>query len=334
MAAATMKYPLQAFRNISMDGFNFTVPEDTMNLISSLSMEVGSPTYIRTPVFQKKEAVPCAATAAALAMPFSTPKKKKAIATKRPEVEAEDWSSLRSFQTTKIEKKSGLDGEIDKLRLLLNKLSDKTYMDISDKISQIMEELVSNGAEEEQMQKVGKAIFDIASSNKFYSMIYAELYSMLLTKFAFLKPVFETSFNSFLSIFHQIEYFDADKDYDKFCEMNKVNDKRKALSTFFVNLALNGMLAKESLASVTSDLVRLVLQYIKEPNRKNEVDEITENIALLYHKDLVASIDACAKVDGGKTVTEVITILAKSKTKDYLSLSNKSIFKFMDLVNL
>jgi hypothetical protein len=36
----------------------------------------------------------------------------------------------------------------------------------------------------------------------------------------------------------------------------------------------------------------------------------------------------------GEQITDVITQLAKSKAKDYKSLSNKAIFKLMDLVDM
>lgn len=47
-------YTLKDFTNITFDGFDFTLPEATLALISELSLEVGSPSYIKTPVFQKK----------------------------------------------------------------------------------------------------------------------------------------------------------------------------------------------------------------------------------------------------------------------------------------
>ena len=52
---ATLKYSLSQFHRVAKEGFDFVVPEDTIDLISSLATEVGSATYIRAPVFQKKE---------------------------------------------------------------------------------------------------------------------------------------------------------------------------------------------------------------------------------------------------------------------------------------
>ena len=51
--AKTLKYTLDDFKNIRFNGFDFVLPEDTITLISNLSLEVGSPTYVKTPIFQK-----------------------------------------------------------------------------------------------------------------------------------------------------------------------------------------------------------------------------------------------------------------------------------------
>jgi hypothetical protein len=80
-----------------------------------------------------------------------------------------------------------------------------------------------------------------------------------------------------------------------------------------------------------------VVELINKDDKKNEVDELTENIAILYHKDIYNSNDKLyideLKING-ITILETITLLAKSKSKDYKSLSNKAIFKFMDLIDM
>ena len=73
--------------------------------------------------------------------------------------------------------------------------------------------------------------------------------------------------------------------------------------------------------------------YINQDNKKNEVDELIENIAILYKKELFAGKCEYELIDG-MTISEIIENLAHSKSKNYLSLSNKSIFKFMDLIEM
>ena len=50
------------------------------------------------------------------------------------EVSSDDWESIRTFQTTKLEQKTGIEGDINELRLYLNKLTDKTFLDMREKI--------------------------------------------------------------------------------------------------------------------------------------------------------------------------------------------------------
>ena len=54
MTSKTMKYSLENFNIISFNGFKFDFPEDTLKIISELSLEVGSPNYVKTPIFQKR----------------------------------------------------------------------------------------------------------------------------------------------------------------------------------------------------------------------------------------------------------------------------------------
>jgi hypothetical protein len=61
------------------------------------------------------------------------------------------------------------------------------------------------------------------------------------------------------------------------------------------------------------------------------VDELTENIAILY-KPTLYNVEY-EQVDG-MSICQVITKLSGCKVKDYKSLTNKTIFKFMDLVDL
>ena len=318
------KYSLQEFNHILFQGFDFKLDDPTIQLISELALEVGSPTYIKTPVFTKKEQVSKPA--------MSMDNKRKKI---KPQeiVNDEDWETLRTFHATKIEQKVGIDAEIDIIRSHLNKISDKNYEDLKNKIVSVIDGLIENNISDENMLLVSNAIFEIASTNRFYSKLYADLYTLLIKNYEMMKQVFETNFDTFLDVFKQIEYVDPDKDYDGFCRVNKNNEKRKALSAFFVNLTINGILSIKKLIFIICYLLRKVNNMMVEDNKKNEVDEITENIAILCgNKTLIESDNT--ELDNGLTILETIVKLAHSKTKSYPSLSNKSIFKYMDMIDM
>ena len=48
-------YILDEINNILFQGFDYKIPDATMEIISMLSMQVGAPDYVKTPVFQKRD---------------------------------------------------------------------------------------------------------------------------------------------------------------------------------------------------------------------------------------------------------------------------------------
>jgi len=331
MTTATMKrYTLEQFNVTSFNGFDYTIPKDSYDMINYLTNEVGCPSYVKTPVFHKKINTDTSSVGSlGSAKNMKGKKRGKAM-----EISNDEWESIRNFQTTKLEEKSGIDYEIDQIRLHLNKMTDKTFVDMKNKMIVIINNL---SLDEESKDKISKTIYEISSSNKFYSKIYAEVYSELVTNYEWLRPLFESKLNSFMDCFNNIEYCDPEKDYNKFCDMNKANEQRKAMTQFFVNLCKNNFIPSTTIAKYLQQLLMNVSTMINQNDKKNEVDELTENIAIMFDKEILENaeeeedeeymIDDCS-------ISEFITKLAKSKTKDYKSLSNKAIFKYMDLIDM
>jgi hypothetical protein len=147
-----------------------------------------------------------------------------------------------------------------------------------------------------------------------------------------MKQTIDNNFHSFLELFANIEYVDPDVNYDEFCRINKINEKRKSLSTFFMNLSANNLLSRDKMVELTYIMIQRVIEYIPMADKKAHVDEYTENIAILFNKDIYANISD--KLIDGKTIIETIQMLATSKAKTYPGLSSKCIFKYMDLVDM
>jgi len=323
-------YSLKNFIDISFDGFNYNLPEETIQIISGLSLEVGSPSYIKTPVFRKRE-ISLNNNTCFTSDSSVNPRKKK-LSKNMEVINDEDWEALRSFQTTKIEKKVGLESQVDNIRSYLNKMTDKNYVEMKNKIFDLLAEMDNNVSGE--INAISFIIFDIASTNRFYSKIYADFYSELIEKYESMRNVFQDSFDNFLDLFSNIEYVDSSVDYDKFCKINKDNEKRKALSTFFINLMINKIISKEKIIDIIRNLLKQVYQFIHVENKKNEVDELTENIVLLLRKDLFSVTDYQTTVVDGKNILQLVEFFANSKVKDYKSLTNKSVFKYMDMIDM
>ena len=329
----TMRYTLDNFNELIFNGFNYELPEDIVKSISDLALQVGSPHYVKTPVFQKSENPIKSENNIKMKDNTSFKRKKNS---KNPEpINDEDWNALRTFQITKMEQKIGVNAQIDLIRAQLNKLTDKNYIDISNKIIDIIDQILDENNDNEDILKISTTIFDIASANRFYSKIYADLYCLMANKYDIMKNIYENSLDKFTELFDVIEYVDPKVNYDRFCEINKINEKRKSLATFFMNLMLNGLVTKNRIISITRNLLAQVCALILEEDRKNEVDEIIENISILYRKDLYTDDSELEyeRIDG-QSIYEIIVKLANSKAKDYKSLTNKSIFKLMDLLDM
>ena len=321
-----LKYTIQDFNTITFNGFNLTLPEDTIKIISELSLQVGSPGYVKTPVFKKREN-PLKQTT----QPIIDKRRKG----KNPEIYEENWSSIRSFQATKFDVKEGIEIQINVIRSFLNKMSDKNYIDSRNKIVDEIDKILTEKTDSNDFMCVSAAIFEIASNNRFFSKIYADLYSDLFLKYEFMRSVFENSFNNFLELFITIEYINPEENYDQFCKINKDNEKRRSLSVFFINLMKNEIINKDKIVQLLKTLLLQISEFIIIPNKKNEVDELIENVALLYQKDL---FDCDSKADNllinDMSITEFINKLAHSKIQKDMSLTNKTIFKCMDLIGL
>jgi hypothetical protein len=176
-------------------------------------------------------------------------------------------------------------------------------------------------ANSDDITRVSLVIFEIASTNRFFSKMYAELYADLIGKYDILRFVFEDSLSRFMDLFDTIEYVESTVDYDMFCKNNKDNERRKSLSAFFVNLMINNIISKDIIIDLTRNLLVQFKLYI-----------VAENIGILYKKSLYDGMTY--ELIDGMTINETIQSIASSKIKDYKSLTNKAVFKFMDLIDM
>lgn len=347
-------YSLEFIQNIIYSGFNYVIPEDTMQKINDLSREVGSPNYIKTPVFHKINNEHIGEKKMENNNIFNDNQKFKEKERNRKKknkfnneiTDEKEWNNTNQFQITKIEVKTGIHMEIDIIRTLINKMTDKNFDDTKNKIIEIMERLIVDYSKVD-VCIVSKHIFDIVTSNKYHSNNFASLYSVLIEKYDFIRDVFNDNFHRFTQLFDNIDYVDPNEDYNQFCEINKMNEKRKILSLFYNNLMITKTITKNEIIHIIKYLLTKIYTFISMENKKNEVDELTENLIILYNKEDINDSDSDSDGDSdselnynnqyimdGLTIHQTIEKIAQSKVKDYKSLTNKSLFKFMDLTDM
>ena len=142
-----------------------------------------------------------------------------------------------------------------------------------------------------------------------------------------MKDICIKNFQSFKELFKTINYCDANEDYNKFCEYNKENEKRRALSSFFVICADLDIIDKTEMTKIIVDFIEGVKQDINKEGKLNNVEEMVQNISIM----ITAGKGFLKSLGQFTYVLQEIEKFSQMNHKEYPSLSSKIVFKFMDL---
>lgn len=291
---------------------------DIITIINDLTKEVSNPEYVKTPQFTKRN------------------HKKN----------SEDWEMMRNFKVTVIKKNEGVDGSIDTIRKFLNKMTVKTYDKLSikivDEINKICElkniniNSIDNLSikEDDDINKIGEAIFNIASGSIFFSDLYATFYIYLTELFPNMQIIFKHNFERFSEIFHIVEYCSPNTDYDKFCENNKKNDKRRALGLFYVNLMLKKAIPNETVLNIILTIQKYLIDIMKEKDKSSIVDELTELTTIMINKVIESTDNNIIDNSLWKKIIENVRYISNLKNNSFPSITNKTIFKHLDITDI
>ena len=302
-------YKLNEFQAISKKINDCLLPDEVIKMINDIALRVGAPEYQKTPVFSRRE--------------------RSENRPSRNKITPLNWEEMRNFKPTKLSKsETPFEKIMDNLRLSLNKMTESNFVDIKNDIIKILQDTLSVEHSEEDLVNIGSSIFEIGSMNKFWTEMYAKLYKDLIDIFPVMYGIYERNFERFGELFDNIRYVSSEEDYDLFCDINKENDIRRSMSSFFVNLMKHGVVSVTKLGEVINNLVSKIKELIVLKGMNNQVDEIGENIFIMVNggHDIL-------ETDWGdfKEVKEYLKLVTNLKKRDYPSLSNKTIFKFMDL---
>ena len=276
----------------------YQLSESTLACLKDIEAFVGSPSYVKTPRFNQRN----------------------------KDYENRKWEIFRTFKKTVIVNKDASIIEKYKMdvRDILNKLTEKTYTVIKKKLFELLHEINT-----EELSIICPIIFEISSNNIFYSIEYSRLFKELVNEFPPILSLFKSNFSNFLNIFKEIDYVSPDDNYDQYCKINKINEKRRALSKFFSNLMILNIIPQINILKIILTLQERIILYVNEENNKHILEEITENICLII-KTIYVTIelnDALFQL----IITNIKWILENEK--EYKSITNKSIFKYMDVLD-
>jgi len=241
----------------------------------------------------------------------------------------EDWNALRSFKSTKIETKEGTEKACNDVRILLNKISNKNYETQKNLILEFIRNFFIESSDEEQ-EKLANVVFGIVSTNQFFIELYSDLYKELINNFT----IFKTILDNFVVPFHHtidiINYKDPEIDYSAYCDYIKINDVRKSNSKFVVFMYKHSFIEKTRVVDILEYFLDKSLEYIDIENKTNEIEEITDNIFIFFTQLQPLLLND----ENWKTniITKIIKI-SQMKIKEHPSLTNRIIFKYMDIID-
>jgi hypothetical protein len=263
-----------------------------------------------------------------------------------------EWENLRKdmvFKPTVMENKEGYEKIINEIRICLNKLTDKNYAKQRDDIFEHIRGILvfEDELSKEGLKRVSNALFDIASTNKFFSKIYAQIYAELMNEFSIFSEILGGFLTEFVNKITTIHYVDPDKDYDGYCLYVKSQDSRRATSGFMIHLGLllqerekvalekTSNFGKEELwkeiERILMELTKKLEDFIPQVGKLNEVEEIVE---ILFLISTAGSKKLVVESVLGKEIHEMWRTLATKKVKENPSWSSRAMFKISDLVKL
>lgn len=214
------RYTIQDFIDIAQNGFSYTISDATLDIISALATQVGAPDYVKTPNFTTKH---------------ENKTKGHGRRRKQQEMSDEDWEDLRSFHA-KPKADLSADKLLEKrLRGELNKIVSNCSRSQLNAISEVFKELHDNGL----TSNAESIFFDLATCSKINTGLFAQLFCDLVENDDDMYELLSSSLKSFVvdvncweKKYGAVEYISEDENYDRFCDVNRINDLRLNTSRF------------------------------------------------------------------------------------------------------
>ena len=241
-------------------------------------------------------------------------------------------SDIRYVMPKNHTKKSSKIG-LDSIKLNLNKLTDKNYLDISVKMEDMIQEWLHNEATSVEIEQMGELIFTIASNNRMFSKVYADLYCYLSNKIQIIADTFYSNFIKYCELFGDISEVLNQDDYDEFCKMNILNEKRRSISLFMVNLTKNNMIKSDELFKIITNLITRLNEMITLPDKVSVTQELVDNIIILYDDGAIYTDNEYFSLENN-IVLDMIRKIATSNKSSILGINSKTKFKCMDYLHI
>lgn len=240
------------------------------------------------------------------------------------------WLDIRNFKTTQI--KDTFEDEnkyLQNIRKNLNMTTESNYINFIDEILSNLEYIKINFAD--KYNNICSEIYNLLSNNYLYSKSYSKIFKIIVENETIFNDFLTNEINNFSNFFDNLIYISPDENYEKFCDYNKTNERRRAKILFYANLYLLDIIDTDNIYNLSNIILKKLNEYIDLENKNNEIDEISEYNYLLtttIYNNLLAKNNIYAS-----NIFKEVTKISNYKIKNYISLTNKCIFKHMDIID-
>jgi hypothetical protein len=174
-------------------------------------------------------------------------------------------------------------------------------------------------------------MFNIFISNILYSNIYTKLINEL-TDYAFIQEIINNKLTDFCLYFQEEKVKNnlSTLTFDEISDNNKIADKKRGEAQLLTNLLIENYIKKNEFIKVLEDLMDLFFEITNLNDKISLVDRLAD-ILFIIIKD---SYNYLKNENYYVEIESNINYISNMKNKSRPSISNKTIFKFMDLRDL
>ena len=183
---------------------------------------------------------------------------------------------IEPLKPTVIVKKQS---EISKVINLLNKVTEKTY----EKLKKEIMDIVRAVEKKEDMDKISHTIFNIASSNLFYSVLFSNLYSELVSINKIFYDIYQEHYEIYFADLSRLTYVDPNLDYDRYCDYVKEIDRLDSNLTFFIQLMKKNIGNMDQVADLCT-LIETKIVGLLEEEGKDLCEKMLSSVAIIFRE--------------------------------------------------
>lgn len=211
---------------------------------------------------------------------------------------------------------NSIDAINNNIRKILNKLSINNYDKLKNEFICYYNTLLTN---EVELDEINNFIFTmLTKNNEIFSELYSSIYANLININNDFSIILNKNINDFLSFTKNINYGSIS---------NKKNDEYRCLLLFYINCIKKKLLPSDFLFDIINNLFMELFDNIKIENNKIICEVLNEFIFFI----ITSSYNIIVNDNNYTKIYENITNIKKMKNNDLPSISNKIIFKNMDL---